>query len=888
MGARVALIDGAGLAWRAFYAMPGNLATTAGIRTGAAYGFAQMFRKLLAGRTPTLGAVIFDGPRNRESRLLIDPTYKANRGPTPPELREQLPLIERLIRAHNYPILRIPGVEADDVIATLCRQAVAAGHEVWVVSGDKDFAQLVTDRVRLFDATKEVLYDANLVRVKWGVTPEKFADRLALLGDPVDHVPGLPGIGPKTAAELLEHWGSVDAILANTAALKPKIGAVIEAHRAQLERNLALTRLDDAVPLPVGIEGLPIPPTDPAELNAVYRELEFFSLLSAEEVADVGARGEWFACDTPETAAAAIAAELAGPRPVALHVLVELTSRLGPPPAGPPGEAHHVGEIAGIAVSPHPGRALWFPGWQVLRPWLEDASRPKIVHQARTAIGALGRHGVALRGVVGDPALASYLLDPSGHPPHHLEQIARVVLHTGVQPLKGVIGSGRGYLRFEQLPPGRAGAYACHLADVAGAAWAALSPQLALAGLDGLYAEVDLPLADTLARMERIGIKVDPLRLATMERTFEEEKRRVAEQIHQLAGREFNVGSLKQLGQVLFEELKLPVLKKTKTGYSTDSETLEKLRPKHEIIDLVLRWRTLAKLIDTYTTVLSRAIDPRDGRVHTSFQQTVAVSGRLITTEPDLQRTPVRTGEFRQIREAFVAEPGWLLVSADWSQIELRVLAHVSQDPHLLAAYTAGRDVHRETAAELFGIPADRVTRPQRDVGKTVNFATLYGQGATALALQLGIPRKQAKEYIDRFFAHYEGVAAWKQQVVTDAYLHGYTTTIRGRRRYIPELQSNNFTDRAYGERIAANAPIQGSAADLCKMAMLAIDREILARGLRARLVLQVHDELVLEVPSEEVEALKELVRRHMEGVAQLSVPLAVDVGVGPTWAAAH
>nr|MBA2321544.1 DNA polymerase I [Deltaproteobacteria bacterium] len=518
-----------------------------------------------------------------------------------------------------------------------------------------------------------------------------------------------------------------------------------------------------------------------------------------------------------------------------------------------------------------------------------DPARQKIVHHARLAIGVLRRVGVTLRGVVGDTALVSYLLDPSRHPPHHLEQIARAVLRRAVQPLKGVVGSGKDFRRFDQLPPARAGAYACHLAEVCGAAWYAMEPELARVGLDRLYQDVDLPLSETLARMEEVGIRVDPVRLATLERSFEKEKARVAEDIHTLAGRPFNIGSLKQLGVVLFEELKLPVLKKTKTGYSTDSETFEKLRSKHPIIEQILRWRTLAKLIDTYTTVLTRAIDPADGRVHTTFQQTVAVSGRLITTEPDLQRTPVRTGEFRQIREAFVAAPGWRLVSADWSQIELRLLAHVSSDQRLLEAFRTGTDVHRATAAELFDVPPQLVTREQRDVGKTVNFATVYGQGATALGQNLRISRSKAKEYIDRFFACYDGVAAWKQQVVTDAYLHGYTATLLGRRRYIPELKSNNFTDRAYGERIATNAPIQGSAADLCKMAMLRIDRDL--AGMQARLVLQVHDELVIECPPEEVDRAVGIARKHMEEVGKavgLTVPLAVDVGVGETWADAH
>jgi DNA polymerase-1 len=388
--------------------------------------------------------------------------------------------------------------------------------------------------------------------------------------------------------------------------------------------------------------------------------------------------------------------------------------------------------------------------------------------------------------------------------------------------------------------------------------------------------------------MERRGVRVDPLRLAALERDLESEKQSIERTAWELAGRGFNIGSIKQLGAVLYEDLGLPILKKTKTGYATDSETLEKLAPKHPIIRHVLRWRTVAKLIDTYTTVLQAAIDPRDGRVHATFQQTVGASGRLITTEPDLQRTPVRTGEFRQVRAAFTAAPGSQLVSADWSQIELRVLAHISGDLRLISAFANHRDVHRETATELFAVRADEVTAEQRNVGKTVNFATIYGQGATSLAQQLGISRTKAKEYIDRFFAHYYGVAAWRERVVTDGYVNGYVTTLWGRRRYIPELLSHNFTDRAYGERIATNAPIQGTSADLCKAAMLAIDADLRERGLAAHLVLQIHDELVLEVPDAEVPIVAPLVKQHMEGVATLQVPLSTEVGVGATWADAH
>lgn len=887
MSARVALIDGNGLAYRAFFAMPGDLRTADGTLTGAVYGFAQMFRKLIGGRTPTLGAVVFDGAGNKASRTALDPSYKSARLAFPPQLAPQMPWIERLIRAHNYPILRVPGVEADDVIATLCRQAVEAGHEVYIVSGDKDFAQLVSDRVRLFDATKEVTYDADLVRRKWGVLPASFPDFLALAGDPSDQIPGAPGIGPKTACKLLAEHGSVDGLYAALDQLPARTASILREHEAQVRTSRKLAVVDQHTPLDVHVSELTVPPTDPGELNALYRELEFYSLLSAEEVADVGEdTGEWAIADTPELARAALAGECTGDFVVGVHVLQELSHE------GLPGFPHLVGELTGIALSPRPGRAVYFPldgvPLDVLAPWLEDERQPKAFHEVKLAMVPLAAAGVGLQGVVGDSALASYLVDPTKHQPHRLEQVAREYLRTAIQPLKGVVGSAKTFVRFRDLPPGRAGAYACHLADTVRGAWEVLEPRLHADEMWSLYEDLDLPLSATLARMELAGIRVDPLRLVRLDAELNAEKDAIAREIHEIAGREFHVGSLKQLGTVLFDEMKLPIIKRTKTGYATDSETLEKLADRSPIIPKILRFRSISKLIDAYTQVLLRSVDPRDGRIHATFNQTVAASGRLITGEPDLQRTPVRTGEYRQIREAFVASPGHKLVSGDWSQIELRVMAHLARDYRLISAFTEGRDVHRETAAELFGVPAADVTGEQRSIGKTVNFATIYGQGATSLGTKLGIPRPKAKEYIDRFFEHYEGVARWKESTITEAYLDGFVTTMWKRRRYIPELKSHNFTDRAYGERIATNAPIQGTAADLCKAAMLRIDEALLDRGLQARLVLQIHDELVLEVPDEEVDAVVPLVREHMEKVADLAVPLAVEVGVGRTWADAH
>lgn len=878
---RVALIDGTGLVYRAWYAIPSRLRTRQGLHTNAVYGFAQMFRKLLAGRTPRYGAVIFDAPGRSTFRDRAYPAYKAHRPRMPDALREQLPYIEKLVAAHDYPVVRVPGVEADDVIGTLARQAVERGLEVYVVSGDKDFAQLVSDRVRLFDSTKEVVYDPELVRRRWGVRPHQFVDFLALVGDASDNVPGVPGIGPQTAAALLEAHGSLDALL--EAEVEGRVGRALAEHAEQARLSRRLVTIDPHVELPVGIDDLEVPAPDPAKLNAIYRELEFFSLLSVDQVAEAtrDASARFFVVDDPEAARVALARECSG-GPVALSVLVDLPS-------------HLVGKVAGVALSPRPGFGLYFPfegrgrvlDPEVLRAWLEDPSRPKIAHEVKRDHVALQRLGIELRGVVGDTALGSYLVDPTGLAPHRLEQVAREYLQRALQPLRTVIGSGRQARRFTELTVDRAGAWACHNAEAIGAAWPLVARRVRDAGQWSNLCDVDLPLSYVIGRMELDGVRVDPAPLARLEQRYESERREIEARMFELAGHPFNPGSLPQLGTVLYDELGLPVLKRTRTGWSTASDVLERLADAHPIVPLILRWRTLAKLVNTYTRVLRAAVRA-DGRVHATFQQTVGASGRLISTDPDLQRTPVRTDELREIREAFVAGPGHRIVSADWSQIELRLLAHFSEDPALVEAYTRGLDVHARTAAQLFGVPVHAVDATQRNVGKTVNFATIYGQGASALAQQLGIPRAEAKRYIDTFFRTHEGVRRWRDAVVTDAYVRGYVTTLLGRRRIIPELSGNNLTDRAYGERIAVNTPIQGSAADLCRLAMLRIHSALGERGLRARMVLQIHDELLFEAPEAEVEELSGLVREIMGTVVPLRVPLVVDVGVGATWAEAH
>lgn len=880
---RVVLIDGSSMIYRAFFAIPGNLQTSRGLHTNAIYGFALMFRKILAGRKPAMGAVVFDppGPTTRDRAY---PAYKAQRPGMPSELREQIPWIDRVVAAHDFPTLRVEGLEADDVIGTLTRQARELGHEVHIISADKDFLQLVDGGVRMIDTMRDITYDAELVRKKWGVPPEQIVDLLALLGDKVDNVPGVPGVGQKGAGELLAKYGSLDGILAHLDEIKGRSKKALEEHRDQALLSRALVTIDTKCELPMSIEELTIPAPDLDRVDALYRELEFYSLLSGGAGPEV---------EQGEAELGVIAS---------VDELDALLARIGTSTAvfstvwEPP--SFITGELVGVALATSATEArfvplfggegaLGDPALSRLKAWLEDPSRPKVTHDVRDQWTVWARRGVDIQGVVFDTQLASFLVDPTKIIPHRIEQVVREYLHRALAPEKTLLGSGKGQRRFADVPLSELAPWACHVAVAIAEMWPAIEARLKDQGQEENLRRESLPLARVLGRMQLDGIRVDKEDLGRVQIELSERKAEVEARIYALAGHEFNIGSTKQLADVLFEELKLPVLKKTKTGYSTDAEVLEKLAKDHEICQLIVRQRALAKLINTYTEVLSEAVSPATGRVHCTIQQTTGASGRLITTDPDLQRTPTRTEEGKRIRAAFLPREGWVLISADWSQIELRVLAHFSGDPLLKEAFEKDVDVHRQTASALFDVAPEEVTPEQRNVGKTVNFATIYGQGATALAQQLDLPRNDAKAYIDRYFERYAKVREWLDATIGEAHQRGYVTTLLGRRRQIPELSSNNFTDRAYGERVAANTPIQGSAADLCKLAMLQIAEELDRRGMQTRMLLQIHDELLFEAPPEELEAAEALIRDRMEHCHPLDVPLVVDIGHGGSWAEA-
>jgi DNA polymerase-1 len=844
MAGRLVLVDGTGLIFRAYFALPSNLTTKSGLHTNAIYGFSTMFAKLLQRRNVEYGAVIFDPPGGSFRQQQYS-EYKAQRPQASDDLVEQLPWIDKVVEAHKFRILRIPGFEADDVIGTLAERGKAAGFEVWIVSSDKDFAQLIGPQVKMWETIKDVVYDRELVFKKWGCYPEQFIDYLALIGDKVDNIPGVPGIGPKGAQQILSQFGSLRAALEGVEQIAGKNGRALQEFREQALLSQQLATIECQVPLPEDLtwESLRLPEPDTDRLNALNRELEFYSLLKE------GAKGAQAEAEQAQSGAS----------------YSPWQGQL--PPAGVTTAFHlrwsglsHQAKVLGGTLSWQAHQAFTFEPEQLplLATWLADPDQPKVTHDLRSLLVVLWSLEMEIAGA-DDVKLMSFLCEPTKIIPHDLGGMIK-------EYLQRTLSGGEADFILQLLP--------------------LLKSRLAELNLQGAYDQLDLPLTRVLASMQRDGVLVDPADLEELGQEFRTRLAEIEQRVYELAGHSFNLGSPKQLATVLFEELQLPVVKKTKTGYSTDAEVLEKLAPKHPIADQLLEHRKLAKLINTYTDVLSQAIDSRTGRIHASLQQTNSATGRLISTDPDLQRTPIRTPEGVRIRRTFIAPPGHRLISADWSQIELRVLAHISGEPQLVDAFQTDQDIHRRTASQLFGVSEAEVTASQREVAKTVNFATIYGQGATALAQIIRVPRKTAQEYIDQYFKTYARVRQWLDDTIAQAHQDGYVSTLLGRRRWIPELSSRNIMERQAGERIAANTPIQGTAADLCKLAMLNISRQL--QGKKTKMLLQIHDELVFESPEPEVEEVSHLIRQAMVEVHPLRVPLKVNLGVGHSWAEAH
>jgi len=896
------LIDASGYIFRAYHAIQ-HLSTSKGVPTNAVYGFTRMLLKTLREFEPTHVALAFD-KESRKGRQAIDPTYKAHREAPPPDLVPQFGMIRRVVEALDLPVLEFEGWEADDVIGTVAHRAREAGFDVFVITGDKDFVQLLDEGVRLYDPMHDRHTGPAEAEARYGIPPSKMRDYLALVGDASDNVAKVPGVGPKTAVELLQQFGDVEGLLARVDEVqKPKIREAVRSHAEQLRRALQLVSFRLDLPLEVDIQGLARRPIKRAEARALFGELEFFRLLqempagggTSGEEAPVAEAGAPAAPPVPDVqlvlsadALTDLAASAKAAGAVALHPAYE-----GLPLDSP---------LVGLGLALPDGRAAYVPLRHAylgvprqmevdplrahLGPVLADGSVRKLGHDLKTLALLLGGIGIPLAGPLEDAELLSYLLNPSRRE-HALQDLARERMQRELPAIPGGPHPGKKDRRPGELAVEEAASIYGQAADAARRLVELLWPELERAGVVKLAREVELPLVPILARMEQAGIALDEGALSGISAKVETECTERLATIERLAGHPVNVNSPPQLAALLFEELGLPVVKRGKTGPSTDQEVLEKLAEQHPLPREVIEFRAVQKLKTTYLDTLPGLLG-RDGRLHTSFHQAATATGRLSSSDPNLQNIPIRTPLGAEIRKAFVAAPGQRLVSADYSQVELRLLAHVSGDEGLLTAFLEDADVHARTAAEVFGVPEPEVTREQRSAAKMVNFGIAYGLSAHGLASRLAIGREEAASIIQRYFQRYAGIRRYLDETVEKARRDGYVETLFGRRRYMPEITSRNRAAAQAAERAAINMPIQGTAADLVKLAMIRVDAALAAEKLKARMLLQVHDELLFEAPEEEVDRVEALARACMSGVAELKVPLRVDVGHGSNWGAAH
>ena len=960
---RLFLVDGYALIYRAFFALISRpLTTSRGENTSAAWGIVNFLQRLVQNHRPDyLGWVHDSGLSFRHEKF---PAYKATREKLTEELQSDfdrgMERIREILDAYRIPIISLKGYEADDVIGTLAMQGAASGVNVVVVSGDKDFQQLVRPGVWLLNPGRggPASVEENWVSVengseRLGVAPSLVTDFLALVGDSSDNVPGVRGIGEKTAQELVNSYGSIENILEHAAELtkkRPREALLEQGDMARLSKELVTIRQD--LPVALDLESMRVATPDLVRLRSLYVDLEFHTLAktivlpsdSGQTDARAGAsptekkrESRYTTVDSIPALEKAVARARKAPfvaidtetaaNPEAPRPLDPLRSPIvGLTVAVAPGEAFYfplahrayaedqgdlgLGDELALDLAPKKTRAkktaepdsiaakaiangpstvknlppLEDPRMAPLKELLEDASVRKAAQDAKYHILALRSAGVTVRGLDFDTMIASYLLDP-GRRSHGLDLLALEFLDHKMTSMDELCGKGKPYIPFDQVPVECARDYACEDADMTWQLREEFEPQLETLQLARLFREIEMPLVDVLAEVEWTGITIDVDWFASLKVRFERERKRTEQEIYAVAGQEFNINSNPQLREILFEKLNLPVLKKTSTGASTDASVLQQLADEgHQLPVLLMEYRELSKLESTYIDALPAYVHPRTGRLHTSFSQTVAATGRLSSSDPNLQNIPIRRELGRDIRRGFVPRRGWMLLAADYSQIELRLLAHLSDDPAFVQAFRSGGDIHRQTAALIFDVPLDQVTKDMRARAKTINFATIYGQGAHALSRQLKISFAEAKEFIERYFQRFSRVREYLDSMVTFAREHGYVQTIFNRRRYIPELRDRNFNIRAFGERTAANSPIQGSAADLIKVAMIRIHHALEARRLNAKMLLQVHDELVFEVPGPELDDVSALVKNEMEKAADLSVPLVVDLGSGANW----
>ena len=893
------LVDGSSYLYRAFHALP-PLSNARGEPTGAIYGVINMLRSLISEYQPELMAVVFDA-RGKTFRDDLFAEYKANRPPMPDELAAQVEPLHALVRALGLPMLQIQGVEADDVIGTLARQAGEQGIPTVISTGDKDMAQLVDERVTLVNTMSNTVLDGAGVEAKFGVPPARIIDLLALMGDSSDNIPGIPRVGPKTAAKWLNQYGSLDAVIASAADIKGKVGESLRDNleTLALSRELATIRTD--VELDTGPADLRPGQPDKAALRELYRQLGFSrwlgeledgsgtdtpagndspasvnyeTVLTEAQLADWLERleaAERFAFDTETTSLDYMAARIVG-----VSFAVEAGSAAYVPLAHDyPGAPDQLNRDAVL---------------EKLRPILESEEHKKIGHHIKYDRNVLANHGIILAGIEFDTMLESYVLDSTATR-HDMDSVALKYLGHSNITYEDVAGKGAKQLSFNEVPVETASPYAAEDADITLRLHEAMWPRLvAETGLEDIYREIELPLVTVLSDMEQAGVAIDT---GMLERQSGELARRIQEveqEAHREAGQPFNLGSPKQIQEILFDKLQLPILARTPKGAPSTAEgVLQELALDYPLPRLILDWRSFSKLKSTYTDRLPEQVSTETGRVHTSYHQAVAATGRLSSSDPNLQNIPVRTEEGRRIRQAFVAKPGGVLLAADYSQIELRIMAHLSSDAGLLKAFAEEADVHRATAAEVFGIAPEAVTGEQRRSAKAINFGLIYGMSAFGLAKQLGLPRAAAQEYIDLYFARYPGVRDYMEATREQAREQGYVETVFGRRLYLPEIRSRNGQRRAAAERTAINAPMQGTAADIIKRAMISLHGWLASQDRSdVTMIMQVHDELVFEVAREKLETVRGPIERHMVEAASLKVPLVVDIGVGANWDEAH
>ena len=907
------LVDGSSYLYRAFHALP-DLRNRRNEPTGAIHGVLNMLRRLHKDYQADYSACVFDA-KGKTFRDDLYPEYKAHRPPMPDDLAAQIAPLHECIRAMGWPMLIIGGVEADDVIGTLAKLAVHENMHCIISTGDKDIAQLVSPQVTLVNTMSNEILDEAGVLAKFGIPPARMLDYLALVGDTADNIPGVEKVGPKTAVKWLTQYGTLDNIIAHANEIGGAVGENLRKALDWLDKSRVLLTIKCDVALPLELHDLGLKPQDTAKLAELYERLDLKTWLR-ELQRDSGAeRNDPVSPTSGYQEVAARQQTSAETAPADYQTILtqsQLDEWLARIDAAPlvsvdtetTGLDPMQAQLVGISFSIAPHHAAYLPlthryagapqqlalnlVLDALKPWLEDPTKPKLGQNLKYDKHIFANHGLQLNGIVHDTLLQSYVLE--SHRPHNMDNLA--LRHLGIKTISydEVTGKGANRISFDQVEIERATQYAAEDADITLQLHQHLHPQIAGdAKLDHVYRTLEMPVLEVLFEMERNGVLLDIKLLEVQSRELGEKMLTLEQRAFAIAGQPFNLNSPKQIQEILFDQIKLPVIKKTPGGApSTDEDVLQQLALDYPLPQILLDYRSLAKLKSTYTDKLPRMVDDNTGRVHTNYAQAVAVTGRLASNEPNLQNIPVRTAEGRRIREAFIAPPGHNIISADYSQIELRIMAHIAQDAGLLQAFAAGEDIHRATAAEVFGIPLEAVDNEQRRYAKIINFGLIYGMSEFGLASQLGIERAAARAYMDRYFARYPGVADYMQRTRETAKRNGYVETVFGRRLWLPEINSPNGNRRQGAERAAINAPMQGTAADIIKLAMLAVRDWLVREKLRSKLIMQVHDELVLEVPNSEIDLVKRELPKLMGGVARLDVPLLVETGVGPNWEQAH